>query len=91
MKNQSKDPSRVSYRSGSFPEANTKADVFVGNHVPMNSISAGHPIMGEPILSVEELRNLMLECVKNHYSTEETIAESGPVKKLTPPRNTSNK
>lgn len=78
MKNQSKDPSRVSYRSVSFPEAHTKADVFVGNHVPMNSISAGHPIMGEPILSVEELRKLMLESIKNHHSTKETTTQSGP-------------
>lgn len=39
---------------------NTKADVFVGNHVPMNSISAGHPVMGEPELSVAKVREMMM-------------------------------
>lgn len=49
----------VTYHSIHNPYAGTKADVFVENHVPMNSISKGHPIMGEPILSVEEARNQM--------------------------------
>lgn len=37
----------------------TKPDVSVSNHVPMNSVSAGHPVMGKPVRSVAEARARM--------------------------------
>lgn len=49
---------------------NTKADVFVGNHVPMNSISAGHPVMGEPILEVQKVREMMLAVARRTERSE---------------------
>ena len=37
----------------------SKADVSVSNHVPMNSVSAGHPVMGKPESSVSKARAKM--------------------------------
>lgn len=67
----------VTYHSIHNPYVGTKADVFVGNHVPMNSISKGHPIMGEPILSVEEARNQMKQGARL-MSSEQAQEEMGP-------------
>lgn len=67
----------VTYHSIHNPYVGTKADVFVGNHVPMNSISKGHPIIGEPILSVEEARNQMKQGARL-MSSEQVQEEMGP-------------
>lgn len=53
------DDAYITYKSVHNQYLNTKADVFIGNHVPMNSISAGHPIIGKPIGNVQEARRLM--------------------------------
>ena len=37
----------------------TKPDVSVSNHVPFNSVSAGHPVMGKPEKSVAAARRRM--------------------------------
>lgn len=47
----------VSYQSrNKNPHLHEKADVSVSNHVPMNSVSAGHPVIGKPIRNVQEAR-----------------------------------
>lgn len=40
-------------------KVHTEADVSVSNHVPMNSVSAGHPVIGKPIRNVKEAREQM--------------------------------
>ena len=41
------------------PFVHTEADVSVSNHVPMNSVSAGHPVIGKPERSVAKARAQM--------------------------------
>lgn len=60
------------------PYVMTNADVSVSNHVPMNSVSAGHPIIGKPERSVKEARRQMKIAAGIIPKEELTKEENGP-------------
>ena len=83
----------VSYQSKYRDEngyLTTKADVSVNNHIPMNSVSSGHPVLKNLRESVKEVRLQMKKAAGLIIDKQDEVSleQSGPVlvKKKTPPK-----
>lgn len=71
------------------PNITTKPKVYMGDGVPLNSVCAGHMVIGEAVLDVQEAKRQLAEQIEQSQIENSLIQEqSGPVltKKLALPK-----
>lgn len=70
------------------PNITTKPKVYMGDGVPLNSVCAGHMVIGEAILDVQEAKRQLAEQIEQSQIENLQHEQDGPrlVKKRVPPK-----